>query len=75
MFFGSSDAGNSITVDKPPASLWVMEASTRLFGMSSWSVLVPQALMGVATVALLVAAVRRVLGPWAGSARRTAASR
>lgn len=66
MFFGSSDAGNTITVDKPPASLWVMEASTRLFGFSTWSVLVPQALMGVAAVALLVATVRRVLGPWAG---------
>jgi 4-amino-4-deoxy-L-arabinose transferase-like glycosyltransferase len=66
MFFGSSDAGNSITVDKPPASLWVMEASARLFGMSSWSVLVPQALMGVAAVALLMATVKRVLGPWAG---------
>ena len=25
--FGSSDAGNSITVDKPPASLWVMALS------------------------------------------------
>jgi 4-amino-4-deoxy-L-arabinose transferase-like glycosyltransferase len=66
MFFGSSDAANSITVDKPPASLWVMEVSARLFGFSSWSVLVPQALMGVAAVALLAATVRRVLGPWAG---------
>ncbi|HEV7210257.1 MAG TPA: glycosyltransferase family 39 protein [Blastococcus sp.] len=66
MFFGSSDAGNSITVDKPPASLWVMEVSVRLFGLNSWSVLVPQALMGVATVALLMAGVRRVLGPGAG---------
>jgi 4-amino-4-deoxy-L-arabinose transferase-like glycosyltransferase len=66
MFFGSSDSGNSITVDKPPASLWVMEASTRLFGFSSWSLLVPQALMGVAAVALLMATVRRVLGPWPG---------
>ncbi|MGZ4669508.1 MAG: glycosyltransferase family 39 protein [Blastococcus sp.] len=66
MFFGSSDAGNSITVDKPPASLWVMEVSVRLFGLNSWSVLVPQALMGVAAVALLMATVRRVLGPWPG---------
>jgi hypothetical protein len=31
-FFGSLDAGNSITVDKPPASLWVMELSGRIFG-------------------------------------------
>jgi hypothetical protein len=28
-FFGSLDAGNSITVDKPPASLWVMEPAPR----------------------------------------------
>src|SRR6266536_4805600 len=36
-FFGSLDAGNSITVDKPPASLWVTGLSGRLFGFSSWS--------------------------------------
>jgi len=65
-FFGSSDAANSITVDKPPAALWVMALSVRLFGLSSWSVLVPQALIGVATVAVLYLAVRRVAGPAAG---------
>ncbi len=62
-FFGSLDSANSITVDKPPASLWVMELSGRLFGFSSWSMLVPQALEGVAAVALLYAAVRRWVGP------------
>ncbi|MFI5499887.1 ArnT family glycosyltransferase [Nocardia asteroides] len=65
-FFGSSDAANSITVDKPPASLWVMELSVRLFGLNSWSMLVPQVLLGVATVATLWAAVRRAFGPAAG---------
>ncbi|WP_373864882.1 glycosyltransferase family 39 protein [Nocardia xishanensis] len=65
-FFGSSDAGNSITVDKPPASLWLMELSVRLFGLSSWSILVPQVLLGVGTVALLWATVRRSFGPAAG---------
>ncbi|SDC55861.1 4-amino-4-deoxy-L-arabinose transferase [Geodermatophilus telluris] len=65
-FYGSSDAANSITVDKPPASLWVMALSVRLFGLSPWSLLVPQALMGVATVGLLYLAVRRVAGPGAG---------
>ncbi|MFE3545120.1 glycosyltransferase family 39 protein [Nocardia sp. NPDC059177] len=65
-FFGSSDAANSITVDKPPASLWVMELSVRLFGLSSWSILVPQVLLGVATVAMLWATVRRSFGPAAG---------
>jgi 4-amino-4-deoxy-L-arabinose transferase-like glycosyltransferase len=58
-FFGSLDAQNFITVDKPPASLWVSGLAIRLFGMNSWSVLVPQALMGVAAVAVLYLAVRR----------------
>ncbi|AWZ05163.1 MULTISPECIES: glycosyltransferase family 39 protein [unclassified Streptomyces] len=62
-FFGSSDAGNSITVDKPPAALWPMMLSVRLFGLGSWQILVPQALMGVATAAVLYAAVRRQFGP------------
>lgn len=66
MFFGSTDAANAITVDKPPAALWVMDISARLFGVNPWSVLVPQALMGVATVAIVYAAVRRVSGPGAG---------
>jgi 4-amino-4-deoxy-L-arabinose transferase-like glycosyltransferase len=57
--FGSLDSGNAITVDKPPASLWVMTAGARILGFSSWSLLVPQALEGVAAVALLYAAVRR----------------
>ncbi|GAA2872343.1 glycosyltransferase family 39 protein [Pseudonocardia halophobica] len=64
--FGSLDSGNAITVDKPPAALWVMVASARIFGFSSWSVLVPQALMGVASVGLLHAAVKRWAGPAAG---------
>ncbi|MER6212514.1 glycosyltransferase family 39 protein [Streptomyces sp. NPDC001674] len=62
-FFGSSDAGNSITVDKPPAALWPMMLSVRTFGLGSWQILVPQALMGVATTAVLYAAVRRQFGP------------
>ncbi|MCG5432932.1 glycosyltransferase family 39 protein [Mycobacterium sp. MYCO198283] len=66
MFFGSSDAANAITVDKTPAALWVMDLSVRLFGVNSWAVLAPQAVEGVAAVALLYAAVRRVSGPGAG---------
>ncbi|WBB52730.1 glycosyltransferase family 39 protein [Verrucosispora sp. WMMD573] len=65
-FYGSSDAGNSITVDKTPASLWLMALSVRLFGLNSWALLVPQALCGVATFGLLYAAVRRWYGPIAG---------
>ncbi|MEV0806856.1 glycosyltransferase family 39 protein [Micromonospora sp. NPDC050200] len=65
-FYGSSDAANSITVDKTPASLWLMALSVRIFGLSSWSILVPQALLGVATVGALYATVRRWYGPVAG---------
>ncbi|MGZ6793044.1 MAG: glycosyltransferase family 39 protein, partial [Mycobacteriales bacterium] len=59
MLFGSSDAASSITVDKPPAALWVMDLSARLFGFNAWSLLVPQALEGVASVWLLHLSVRR----------------
>ncbi|MBT2526642.1 glycosyltransferase family 39 protein [Streptomyces sp. ISL-99] len=65
-FFGSSDAANSITVDKPPAALWPMALSVRLFGLGSWQILVPEVLMGVGTVAVLYAAVRRRFSPAAG---------
>ena len=61
--FGSLDAGNAITVDKPPAALWVMALSGRLFGFNAFTMLLPQALMGVAAVALLYAAVRRSADP------------
>lgn len=65
-FFGSLDTSNFITVDKPPASLWVMGVSGRIFGFSSASLLVPQALMGIGSVALVYAAVKRVASPAAG---------
>ncbi|MFC8298402.1 ArnT family glycosyltransferase [Micromonospora orduensis] len=64
--YGSSDAANSITVDKTPASLWLMALSVRLFGLNSWAMLVPQALCGVASVGVLYATVKRWYGPVAG---------
>ena len=69
-FFGSFDSSNFITVDKPPAALWVMELSARVFGLNSWSVLVPQALEGVATVGLLYLCVRRWFPPGRGAPGR-----
>ncbi|QNS05168.1 ArnT family glycosyltransferase [Streptomyces xanthii] len=65
-FFGSSDAANAITVDKPPAALWPMALSVRIFGLNSWAILVPEVLMGVATAAVLYAAVRRRFSAAAG---------
>ena len=64
--FGSLDSSNFITVDKPAGFLWPMELSARVFGMNSWSLLVPQALEGVATVGVLYTTVRRWFGPLAG---------
>lgn len=59
-FFGSLDAANYVTVDKPPVAIWAMALSARLFGFSSWSMLLPNALAGVGTVALVYASVRRL---------------
>ena len=70
--FGSIDAGNIITVDKPPASLWLAGLFARVFGFSSWTVLAPQALCGVASVWLLYAAVKRTSGKVAGLMAGTA---
>ncbi|MFF7186082.1 glycosyltransferase family 39 protein [Streptomyces sp. NPDC008222] len=66
LFFGSLDAGNAITVDKPPAALWPMALSVRVFGLNSWAILVPEVVMGVLTVAVVYAAVRRRFSPAAG---------
>jgi 4-amino-4-deoxy-L-arabinose transferase-like glycosyltransferase len=64
-FFGSLDSSNFITVDKSPAFLWVMDLSARIFGVNTWSVQVPQALEGVATVGVTYVMVRRWFGPGA----------
>ena len=66
-FFGSFDAANFITVDKPPLATMLMGLSVRLFGLSSWSILLPEALAGVATVALLFVVVRHSFGPIAAA--------
>jgi len=61
-FFGSLDPGSFITVDKPPVAIWVMALFARIFGFSSWSMLAPQALAGVASVLVLHRLVRRWRG-------------
>ena len=61
--YGSFDASGVMTVDKPPLALWVQALSVRVFGFHSLSILVPQALMGMATVALVYDLTRRALRP------------
>lgn len=60
--FGSLDAANFMSVDKPPVSTMIMGLFGRVFGFSSWSMLLPHALAGVATVVLVYMAVRRWYG-------------
>jgi 4-amino-4-deoxy-L-arabinose transferase-like glycosyltransferase len=64
-FFVSFDAG-FVSVDKPPLGLWVQAASAWLFGFHGWALLLPQALAGVLSVAVLYHLVRRTFGPVAG---------
>jgi 4-amino-4-deoxy-L-arabinose transferase-like glycosyltransferase len=66
-FFGSVDAANFITIDKPPLATMLMGLSVRAFGLSSWSILLPEALCGIATVAILFAIVKRSFGPVAAT--------
>lgn len=68
-FYGSLDAGNAITVDKTPAALWLMGLSVRIFGLSSWSILLPQALLGVGSAWILYGTVRRSLARSGSPAR------
>ncbi|GAA4492349.1 hypothetical protein GCM10023191_028150 [Actinoallomurus oryzae] len=65
-FFGSLDSASFITVDKPPMALWAQELTARVIGYGSWSLLLPEVVMGVAAVFVLYVTVRRVFGPVAG---------
>src|SRR6476469_10481932 len=65
-FFASFDGGGFVSVDKPPVGLWVQTASAWLFGFNGLSLLLPQAIAGVLTVAIVGWLVRRAFGTPAG---------
>src|SRR5262249_28932253 len=58
--------GGFVTVDKPPLGFWIQAASAKLLGFSGLSILLPEALAGVASVLVLYVLVRRIFGPVAG---------
>jgi 4-amino-4-deoxy-L-arabinose transferase-like glycosyltransferase len=58
-FFASLDSASFITVDKPPVAIWVMALFTRLFGFSSFTMLLPNALAGIASTYIVYKIVRR----------------
>jgi 4-amino-4-deoxy-L-arabinose transferase-like glycosyltransferase len=64
--YASADPSGVMSVDKPPLALWIQSLSVRVFGYHPLSVLVPQALMGVASVALVYDLVRRRFGRLGG---------
>jgi 4-amino-4-deoxy-L-arabinose transferase-like glycosyltransferase len=66
--FVSFDPGGLVTVDKPPLALWVQAASAKIFGFSPLSLLLPEAIIGVLSVAALYWVMSRRLGPWAAIA-------
>ncbi len=65
--FASLDPSGVMTVDKPPLALWVEALSVRVFGYHPLSMLVPQALMGIAAVGLTYDLVRRRFGRLGGT--------
>jgi len=65
--FASLDKTGLMTVDKPPLAFWVQALSVRVFGFHPLSILVPEALMGIAAVALVYDLTRRMFGRVAGS--------
>ena len=65
LFFGALDGQGFITLDKPPLATALMGLSVKAFGLSSWSILAPEAILGVASVVVLYLAVRRSFGPTA----------
>jgi 4-amino-4-deoxy-L-arabinose transferase-like glycosyltransferase len=64
--FVSFDTGGLVTIDKPPLALWLQTASAKLFGFSPLSLLLPEAILSVISVAVLYRVVARRLGVTAG---------
>lgn len=65
-FFASFDPAGFVSIDKPPLGFWVQVASVKLLGFHGISLILPQAIAGIISVALLYALVRRIFGGPAG---------
>ncbi|MGV9338486.1 ArnT family glycosyltransferase [Streptomyces sp. NPDC003688] len=61
-FFGSLDAQNFITVDKPPFALMVMGLSCRVFGFGTWQMMLPEVLAALGSITILHTSVKRSFG-------------
>jgi 4-amino-4-deoxy-L-arabinose transferase-like glycosyltransferase len=69
---GAFNPNASVAIDKPPVDLWLQVASTKLFGFTSFALLLPEALASTVAVVLLYDIVRRGFGRTAGLAAAAA---
>jgi 4-amino-4-deoxy-L-arabinose transferase-like glycosyltransferase len=67
-FFGAFEPAASVSIDKPPVDLWLQVASVKLFGFTSTTLKLPEAIAGILAVPLLFEAIRRLWSPAAGIA-------
>ncbi|HEY2181780.1 MAG TPA: glycosyltransferase family 39 protein [Solirubrobacteraceae bacterium] len=71
-FFGAYEPGASVSIDKPPVDLWLQVATVKLFGFTTTTLKLPEAIAGIAAVPVLFVAVRRIWSPAAGLAAAAA---
>jgi 4-amino-4-deoxy-L-arabinose transferase-like glycosyltransferase len=67
LFYNAFDPAGFISLDKPPVAFWIQAAFAKVLGFSGWTIHLPQALAGVASVALLYRLVRGPFGIAAGT--------
>lgn len=65
-FFVSFDPSSFVSIDKPPLGFWIQAISAKIFGFSGWSIILPQAIAGIISVALIYIIVKRTFGTVAG---------
>src|SRR5579871_5492412 len=65
-FYNAFDPAGLVSLDKPPVAFWIQTAFARLFGFSGLTIHLPQALAGIASVAILYRLVRHGFGVTAG---------
>ena len=61
-FYVAAEPGGSVTIDKPPVGLWLQAISAYFFGVNGFSVLLPELIAGILSVAVLYHLVRRSFG-------------
>ena len=65
-FYSAFDPAGFISLDKPPLAFWIQTAFASVLGYDGWTIHLPQALAGIASVGLLYRLVRQPFGVAAG---------